>query len=110
MTADGQLTGGTLAELSERIRRKDVSATEVVQAFIERTDTLEPALGAYITRMSDSALADAKAADAEIAAGAYRGPLHGVPVAVKDIYWTAGVRTTSGSLVDADFVPERDAT
>ena len=65
MSADGQLTGGTLADLSERIRRKDVSATEVVQAFIKRTDALEPALGAYITRMSDSALADARAADVD---------------------------------------------
>ena len=109
MSAGAALTGGTLAELSARIRRKDVSVAEVVGAYIERTDALEPALGAYITRMSDSALADAKAADAEIAAGAYRGPLHGVPVAVKDIYWTAGVRTTSGSVVDAGFVPERDA-
>ncbi|MCH8974182.1 MAG: amidase, partial [Chloroflexi bacterium] len=81
MSAGAALTGGTLAELSARIRRKDVSVAEVVEAYIERTDALEPALGAYITRMSDSALADAKAADAEIAAGAYRGPLHGVPVA-----------------------------
>ena len=110
MSSDGTLTGGTLAELSARIRRREVSATEVVQAFIERTDELEPALGAYITRMSGEALAGARAADAEIAAGKYRGPLHGVPVAVKDIYWTEGVRTTSGSVIDADFVPERDAT
>ena len=60
--------------------------------------------------MADEALASARAAEAEIAAGVYRGPLHGIPVGVKDIYWTKGVRTTSGSAVYADFVPDRDST
>ena len=60
--------------------------------------------------MADEALASARAAEAEIAAGVYRGPLHGIPVGVKDIYWTKGVRTTSGSAVYADFVPNQDST
>ena len=110
MSSGGALTDQTLAELGDRVRHREVSSTEVVKAYVERTDALEPKLGAYITRMSEEALAGAKAADAEIAAGKYRGPLQGLPVAVKDIYWTAGVRTTSGSVVDADFVPSRDAT
>ena len=110
MTTDGALTGQTLAQLSDLIRKREVSPTEVTQAYVERIDALEPRLGAYITRMTDEAMAGARAAEAEIAAGNYRGPLHGLPVAVKDIYWTAGVRTTSGSVVDGDFVPERDAT
>ena len=110
MTTSSDLTAQTLAELGGRVRSREVSPVEVVQAFVERTDALEPKLGAYITRMSEQALTDAKAAESEIGAGNYRGPLHGLPVAVKDIYWTAGVRTTSGSVINADFVPDRDAT
>ena len=109
-TGTNELTSMTVAQLAERIRERQVSPVEVAAAFIERTDALESKVGAFVTRTPEDALAAATVAEAEIAAGGYRGPLHGIPVGVKDIYWTEGVRTTSGSLVRGDFVPGRDAT
>ncbi len=105
-----ELTSLTIVELSGRIRSKEVSPVDVAQAFIDRIDAHDSEIGAFVTPMHDEALASAKRAEEEIAAGNYRGPLHGIPVAVKDIYWTKGVRTMSGSKVRADFVPDRDST
>jgi aspartyl-tRNA(Asn)/glutamyl-tRNA(Gln) amidotransferase subunit A len=99
-----------LAEVSGRIRRREVSATQLAEQALARIRTLDPLLNAFITVMADQALAAAAQADREIADGAYRGPLHGVPLSVKDLFWTAGVRTTAGSRVLADFVPTEDAT
>jgi aspartyl-tRNA(Asn)/glutamyl-tRNA(Gln) amidotransferase subunit A len=82
----------------------------VAQAFIERTAVLEPKLNAFITRTFDQALAAAAQAERDIAAGDYKGPLHGIPIALKDLYWTKGVPTTSGSAITGDFVPSEDAT
>ena len=104
------LTDLSAADLARRIAGKEVSATEAVGAFVARADALEPEVGAFITRTSETAMADARAADAELAAGQSRGPLHGVPFGIKDIYWSAGITTTSGSALDAEFVPEEDAT
>ena len=104
-----ELTAASVAELAARIKTKDVSPVEVAEAYISRADAIEPRIGAFITRTTEQALEQARQAEAEIVAGGYRGPLHGVPVGVKDIYWTAGVRTTSGSEIEADFVPERDS-
>ena len=99
----------SLHELAGRIQSKDVSSAEVTSALLERIERLNPKLNAYITVMAESALADARAADDEIAAGSYRGPLHGVPVGVKDLCATKGVRTTAGSKIMADNVPDEDA-
>jgi aspartyl-tRNA(Asn)/glutamyl-tRNA(Gln) amidotransferase subunit A len=99
----------TVAELGARIHSKQVSPVEVAEAFIARADALEPKVGAFVTRSTEQALDAAKQAEADIAAGNYRGPMHGIPVGVKDIYWTEGVRTTSGSRVYTDFVPDRDS-
>ncbi|MDA1036563.1 MAG: amidase [Chloroflexi bacterium] len=109
MTSGQELTSLTVAELAERIRTKQVSPVEVAQAFVSRADALEPTIGAFVTRTSEQALEAARQAEAEIAAGNYKGPMHGIPVGVKDIYATAGVRTTSGSKVYADHVPDRDS-
>ena len=100
----------TLHELSGRIQSKDVSPVEVAEAILERIERLNPQLNAYITVMADQALADARAAEGEIAAGRYRGPLHGVPIGVKDLCATKGVRTTAGSKILAGWVPDEDAT
>jgi aspartyl-tRNA(Asn)/glutamyl-tRNA(Gln) amidotransferase subunit A len=108
--ADLSLTRLTVAELARRIRAHDLSPVDVAEAFIERTEALEPQLNAWITVVPGHARASAKQAEAEIAAGGYKGPLHGIPVGLKDLFWTKGVRTTSGSRVTADFVPTEDAT
>ena len=110
MTTVTDLCFLTLHELADRIRARDVSALDATQAVLERIQRLNPRLNAYITVMEDEALAAARAADEEIAAGSYRGPLHGVPVAVKDLCATKGVRTTAGAKIMSDWVPDEDAT
>jgi aspartyl-tRNA(Asn)/glutamyl-tRNA(Gln) amidotransferase subunit A len=100
----------TLAQAAALIRSRKLSPVEYARALIARTDALEPQLNAYITRTSEAALESARAAEAEIGRGSYRGPLHGIPVAVKDIYDTAGVLTSGHSRICIDRVPARDAT
>jgi aspartyl-tRNA(Asn)/glutamyl-tRNA(Gln) amidotransferase subunit A len=86
-----------------------LSPFEVTRTVLERIERLNSSLGAFITVMANSALADARAAEIEIGAGCWRGPLHGVPIALKDLIDTAGVRTTSGSELHKDRIPEADA-
>ena len=100
----------TIAELGRLIRSRQVSPTELTRSFLERIDRLDPTLGAYVTVMSETAVAEAEAAEAEIGSGMYRGPMHGIPVAIKDIIYTEGVLTSAGSRVLADHVPEYDST
>jgi len=99
----------TISELSQRLRRKEVSPVEITRACLERVEKLNPELNAFITVTAESALAEARAAEAEILRGEWRGPLHGVPVALKDLIDTAGVRTTSASALHKDRVPRQDA-
>lgn len=100
----------TLASLSKAIQSRDISPVEVTEACFARIDRLDRTLNAFITVTRDRALIDARRAEHEIAGGLRRGPLQGVPIAVKDIFATAGVRTTCGSRVLRDWVPEEDAT
>jgi amidase len=100
----------TITEIDERIKSKQVSSVEVTTAMLKRIDQLDGRLKSYATVMADHALASAKRAESEIAAGTYRGPLHGVPIAVKDLCFTAGVRTMGGAKVLADHIPNFDAT
>lgn len=97
-------------ELGRAIRRGEVSAVQAARAYLERIAALNPRLEAYVTVTQVRALAEAVAADAEIAAGQWRGPLHGVPFCLKDIIQTAGIRTTAGSSILGDWVPDEDAT
>jgi len=99
----------SIGELSRRIQDQTVSPVDVVEACLTRIETLNPRLNAFITVMADDARGQAKAAEAEIKAGRWRGPLHGLPVAVKDFYDTAGVTTTAGSEQFKDRVPDTDA-
>ena len=110
MTTDTALHYLTLHELAARIKAKDVSPVDATEETLARIERLNPTLNAYITVMSEQALADARTAADEIANGNYRGPLHGVPVGVKDLCQTKGVRTTAGSKILSDWVPEEDAT
>src|ERR1700730_8501907 len=103
------LTGLTLAEASARMRSGTVTSTELVSACLARIDVYNPKINAFITVTRDAALAQAKALDAEQRAGKSRGPLHGIPIALKDNIDTAGVRTTAASAVFDDRVPTEDA-
>ncbi len=100
----------TATELSEKIRNREVSPVEATEAYLERIEALNPKLNSYITVMADEARETAQAAEDAIASGGYLGPMHGVPVALKDQLWTKGVLTTAGSNVLRDFVPDEDAT
>jgi aspartyl-tRNA(Asn)/glutamyl-tRNA(Gln) amidotransferase subunit A len=97
------------AYLAALIRNQELSPVALVETYLERIDRLDGALGAYITVTRDSALAEARLAEAAVARGEPVGPLHGLPFAVKDQFDTAGVRTTSGSRLLADNVPVADA-
>src|SRR6201996_4953709 len=96
-------------ELAERIARRDVSPVEVMQAHLDRIAEVNPKVNAIVT-LADSALEDAKKAEAAVKSGARLGPLHGVPFTVKDGIDTAGVLTQRGSPIFAGRVPETDAT
>ena len=98
------------ARQAELIRARAVSPVELVSAYLERVERLDGRLRSYITVCAEPALAEARAAEAEVARGVLRGPLHGIPFAVKDQFDTAGVRTTVGSRLFADRVPAADAT
>jgi len=99
----------SVAEAGNRIREGSVKPTEYVEALVERARRLDPLLRCTITLAADAALEDARAAEDEILHGKGRGPLHGIPVGVKDCIATAGLRTTANSRVLADWVPENDA-
>ena len=99
----------SISELAARLRRREISPVEIARDCLARIEKANPALNAFITVMGESALADARAAEAEIARGTWRGALHGVPVALKDLIDTAGVLTTAASALYKDRVPSEDA-
>ena len=96
-------------ELAEAIRQKKVSSLEVTENFFQRIDRLDPQLNSYLTLCRDQALADAKAADEAVSRGSDLGPLHGVPISIKDLELTKGVTTTMGSALFRDRVPDMDS-
>ncbi len=100
----------SLEDAAKLVAAKQVSPVELTQAALARIEQLQPKLNAFITITGEQALAQARAAEAEIAGGNYRGTLHGIPIAHKDLFDTRDVRTTSGSEIYADRVPDRDAT
>jgi amidase len=99
-----------LTELAARIRTRELSALTVTRALLDRIASIDAVLGSYALVSADVAMAQAQIAEAEIAAGQYRGPLHGVPVAVKDLCWTKGLPTAAGTTVYKNFRPVEDAT
>ena len=100
----------TTAELAELIRAREVSPVEAASAYLERIDSLNFKFNSYLTVSRKEAMAAAHEAERAIAGGEYLGPMHGIPVALKDQIWTKGIRTTVGSRLMADFFPEEDAT
>jgi aspartyl-tRNA(Asn)/glutamyl-tRNA(Gln) amidotransferase subunit A len=109
------MTGSELCDLglvvlARQLESRRVSSIEVVEAALARLDRLNGQLNAFITVAHEQAREAARRADEELARGFYRGPLHGVPVSVKDLFFTAGLRTTGGSRILADWVPDEDST
>lgn len=100
----------SLVDAGRMIRRGEISSVELTRAILDRIARLDGRLGAFTTLTAELALDAAARADREIAGGAWRGPLHGVPVAVKDLCRTAGIRTSAGMSIHRDSVPDRDAT
>src|SRR3974390_1578093 len=94
--------------LTEKVRTKQLSPTEVTEAVLARLEKLNPVLGAFCTPSPEVARAQAKAVEADIMAGKQAGPLAGVPVGIKDLVYTKGIKTTSGSIIYKDFVPTED--
>lgn len=97
-------------QLSPLIRNKKVSPVEIVEAQLARINALEPTLNSFITLMRDEAIAAARQAEQEIQAGQYRGPLHGIPLGLKDMYYVRGAPNTSGFRLFDDFFPEFEGT
>jgi len=98
----------TATELASCIRAKDLSAKEVMEAHLAQIERVNPKVNAIVTLLPEKALEQASAADENLVRGKYAGPLHGLPIAHKDLIPTRGIRTTSGSLAFRDFVPQVD--
>jgi aspartyl-tRNA(Asn)/glutamyl-tRNA(Gln) amidotransferase subunit A len=99
----------SLEDVAHLIAFRELSPVELTRTMLERIEQLNPHLNAYLTVTADEALAQAETAEREIAAGEYRGLLHGIPIAHKDLFDTKGVRTTAGSIIFADRIPDADA-
>src|SRR2546426_9320399 len=109
MSGNDDLCFLSIAELGSLMRARTVSPVEVVDAHLARIERLNPTLNAFVTVMAAEARSAARRAEDELKAGRWRGPLHGVPIGLKDIFATAGVRTTNGSSFFRDHVPTEDA-
>jgi aspartyl-tRNA(Asn)/glutamyl-tRNA(Gln) amidotransferase subunit A len=110
MSSFDELLTFDVAALSDQIRSRRISPVEVTEAYLARIEETDAQLRAYITVTAERARAAAKAAENEIAAGGWRGPFHGIPVALKDLCYTKGILTTGGSKIFAEFVPDFDCT
>jgi aspartyl-tRNA(Asn)/glutamyl-tRNA(Gln) amidotransferase subunit A len=100
----------SITAAAEQIRTRQLSPVDLVRSCLERIDQLEPRLQVWVTINRDVTLATARLREEEVQRGQYRGPLHGIPIGLKDIFYTAGLKTTAGSPIYANFVPEYDAT
>src|SRR5260370_41352292 len=110
MTTAADLCMLSLEDVAAEIASKRISPVEVTEAVLARVGELNPRLNAYMTVTADEAMASARGAEREIAAGTHRGALHGVPIGIKDLFATEGVRTTAGSKILDGAVPDHDAT
>src|SRR5579872_1406573 len=99
----------TIRDAARDLRARRTSAVDLTTAALGRIEQLNPRLNAFITVTAEQALAEARRSDEELAAGHDRGPLHGIPIAVKDLFFTRGVRTTDGTRIHENFVPGFDA-
>jgi aspartyl-tRNA(Asn)/glutamyl-tRNA(Gln) amidotransferase subunit A len=100
----------TIKDLSRLIYAKEISPVDLIESTLERIQSLNSKLNAFITVMEDSAREDAKNAESMIEEGKYKGPLHGIPISLKDLIYVNGVKSTSGSKIMSDFIPNYDST
>ena len=107
--ANSELLDTTISELALRIRRREVPPVEVTEAALARAEELQPTLNSFITILHDQAMANARKQEEAIGRGEDLGPLQGIPIGIKDNIATAGIRTTVGSKVLADHIPDEDA-
>ena len=106
--SDADLCYASISELADRLAGRELSPVELTEAYLRRVEALDSKVQAFLTLTPDRALDDARRAEAEIGRGEVRGPLHGIPIALKDLYDTAGIRTTAHSRVYLDRVPAED--
>src|SRR5262249_11451246 len=109
LMADTTLVTMTISELAPKIKAKAISPVELTEAVLAQVDRLQPTLNSFITILHAQARQQAREQEAALMRGEYRGPLHGIPIGIKDNIATAGIRTTVGSKVFTDYVPEEDA-
>lgn len=107
--ADSELVTLTISELAPKIKAREISPVELTEAALAQADRLQPAINSFITLLHEQARSQAKEQEAALMRGEYRGPLHGIPIGIKDNIATAGIRTTVGSKVLSGQVPEEDA-
>src|SRR5258708_9891385 len=105
-----ELALSTLTEVSALIKKRQISPVELTKAMLARIETINPKLHSYATVTSELALSQAKAAEAEIAQGRWRGPLHGIPIGFKDLCFTKGIPTAGGMSLYAGWGPDEDGT
>ncbi|WP_423069202.1 amidase [Devosia sp. CN2-171] len=110
MSQPADLHYASLLEVSGLLASRALSPVELTEAMLDRIGKVDSSLHSYLSVTSQSALDEAKIAESEIAAGRHRGPLHGVPIAIKDLFWTKGVPSTFGSVAYKDFIANQDAT
>ena len=110
MMSPNDLSYLTIAELAPLLQERKLSPVELMLACLERIHSLDDRLHTFITLTEESAMEEARAAETAISSGDYRGPMHGIPIGLKDLYHTRGVATTAGSPILKEFVPEEDAT
>ena len=106
---DADLIRLSISELAPKIKAREVSPLEVTEAALEQADLLQPKLNSFITILHEQALRQAREMEEALMRGEYRGPLHGIPIGIKDNLNTAGIRTTVGTKVLADNIPDEDA-
>ena len=111
MTAhsESELAFLSIEQAARLLRRREISPLDLVEASLARIERWNSSLYAFLTVLAESARRQAKTAEREIHRGRARGPLHGIPISLKDNFWTRGIRTTAGSKILADFVPEADS-
>jgi aspartyl-tRNA(Asn)/glutamyl-tRNA(Gln) amidotransferase subunit A len=108
--SDLDLSGLTIARAAKALRARELSPLELTESYLRRIERLNPRVNAYVTVTAERARADARRATEDFAAGRIRGPLHGIPIALKDLFETEGIRTTGGAKIHADHVPAQDCT